>query len=97
MKTVKTILATAMLLATVSLASAGDASVEANIEQDIDLTTVQLTSNDGTVDASIASLLAHDGSEVEADIESDISASTIKATTDNGVARLSLGSVEAGR
>ena len=83
-------------LSLTGFAVAGDAEVNADIVQDIDITTVTLNSDDGTVDASIASLLAHDNSEVDADIESEISLRTVTATTDDGVARLKVGSINAG-
>lgn len=96
-KTIKTTLAATAFLASFSMAYAGDADVDSNVTQTINLQTISLDSTSGEVNALVGSLEAFDGSAVTGDLDVTVTAKAIDMNTTSGDAFLSIGGVSAGQ
>lgn len=96
-KAIKTTLAATAFLATFSIAYAGDADVDSNVTQSINLQEISLDSTSGEANAFVGSLAAFDGSAVTGDLDVTITAKAIDMDTTSGDAFLSIGGVSAGQ
>lgn len=94
---VKSTLAATFFLASFSLAYAGDAEVDADVNQEIKLQDIEISSASGEVDAAIGSLEAMDGSSVEGELNVEVEAKSIELDTDSGKVGLDIGGVSAGQ
>ena len=96
-KIIKISILTIFLFANIiTIASAGDARVNVDVEQSIIIDSVEVSSGSGTAELIIGSVIANGDSRISGDIVSEIEVGTVVVQTTSGTARVLIGTVRAG-
>ncbi len=86
-----------LIVSFASVATAGDAKVEVDLEQKIDMSFLDVVSNDGEAEVNIGSIIAHGNSNIKANVKSEIRITSMRVSTNDGRAIASIGAIIAGR